>query len=325
MTTRRRLLLSAACGLAATQAGLARAQAFPSRSLRWIVPYAAGGGSDVTARIIAEVMKQGLGQSIVIDNRPGAGTIIGTQAMIGSPADGHTVSTADSGTLAYNPSLYEKLPYNIESSFAYIGGIGRMPLVLVTKPGLPVNSVKELIDLARREPGKLTYATAGAGSPHHMAMEMFQQQTGTRFIGVHYKGAAPAVQDVLGGQTDVMMLDIPGGIAHMKAGKLKLLGTAMPKRVSQLPNVPTLTQAGVPDFVAYAWQGMIAPAGTPAAAVAKLDAELQRTLKSAEVQQKLEEMGVEPMPMSAQEFATYAQAEQRRWAKVIKTANIRLD
>lgn len=325
MTTRRRLLISAACGLAATHTGWVHAQAFPSRALRWIVPYAAGGGSDVTARTIAEVMKQGLGQTIVVDNRPGAGTIIGTQAMTGSPADGHTVSTADSGTLAFNPSLYEKLPYNIESSFAYVGGIGRMPLVLVAKPGLPVNSVKELLDLARRQPGKLTYATAGAGSPHHIAMEMFQQQTGTRFIAVHYKGAAPAMQDVLGGQTDLMMLDIPAGIGQMKAGKLKLLGTAMAKRVQQLPAVPTLAEAGVPDFVAFAWQGMVAPAGTPAAAIAKLDTELQRALNSAEVRRKLEDLGVEPMPMGAAQFATYAKAEERRWAKVIKTANIRLD
>jgi tripartite-type tricarboxylate transporter receptor subunit TctC len=303
---------------------MARAQSFPSKTVRWIVPYAPGGGSDIAARVVAETMKQGLGEAVVVDNRPGAGTIIGMQALLTAAPDGLTVATADSGTLAYNPSLYEKLPYKIGTSFAYVGGIGRMPLVLVTRPGFPASSVKELLDAAGKQPGKLTYGSAGPGSPHHVAMEMFQQQTGTRFTHIPYKGAAPAVQDLLAGQVDLMMLDVPGGLQHMKAGKLRLLATAMPKRVPQLPSVPTMQEAGVADFVAFAWQGMVVPAATPKAAVQKLGAELAKALASAEVQHKFEELGIEPMPMSGEQFASYAQAEERRWAKVITTAGVKL-
>jgi tripartite-type tricarboxylate transporter receptor subunit TctC len=322
MPQRRQLL---AAGLAFAAAPLmARAQSFPSKPVRWIVPYAPGGGSDIAARVVAETMKQGLGEAMVVDNRPGAGTIIGMQALLTAAPDGLTVATADSGTLAYNPSLYEKLPYNIGTSFAYVGGIGRMPLVLVTRAGFPAASVKELLAAASKQPGKFTYGSAGPGSPHHVAMEMFQQQTGARFVHVPYKGAAPAVQDLLAGQVDLMMLDVPGGLQHMKAGKLRLLATAMPKRVPQLPSVPTMQEAGVADFVAFAWQGMVVPAATPKAAVQKLGAELAKALATAEVQHKFDELGVEPMPMSGEQFAAYAQAEERRWAKVITTAGIKL-
>lgn len=304
--------------------GAAMAQSAGGQSLRWIVPYAAGGGSDVTARIVADALKPDLG-TVIVDNKPGAGTIIGTQALIAAAPDGLTVSTADSGTLAFNPSLFSKLPYKIDSSFSYVGGIGRMPLVLVTRQGLGAKSAEELIALAKSQPGKITYASAGAGSPHHIAMEMFQQQTGTKFVHVPYKGAAPAIQDVLGGQVDLMMLDMPGGINHMKAGKLVMLGVAMPKRVAQLPDVPTLTEAGVPDFVAFAWQGMVAPVGTPANVTNKLDAALRKALDSPQVRGKLEEIGVEPMPMGSKQFADYAASEQKRWDKVIKTAGVKLD
>ncbi len=309
----------------ATLLGGAPAMAQGNATLRWIVPYAAGGGSDVTARIIAETLKHELGETIVIDNKPGAGTIIGTQALVGSAPNGLTVSTADSGTLAFNPSLYAKLPYRLESSFAYVGGIGKMPMVLVTRPGLGAHSAQDLIALAKAQPGKLTYGSAGAGSPHHIAMELFQQQTGIRLSHVPYKGAAPAVQDLLGGQVDLMMLDIPGGIAHMRAGKLGLLGTALPARAKLLPEVPTLAEAGVPDFVAFAWQGMVAPAGTPPQRVQKLDAALFKALNSAPVRERLEQAGIEPMPMNAKEFTAYALAEQRRWAKVIQAAGVKLD
>jgi len=325
MITRRSLLAAVPAGLTLAHAQSVLAQAYPSRAVRWIVPYAAGGGSDVTARVVAESLKNGLHQPVVIDNKPGAGTIIGMQALLAQPADGLTVATADSGTLAYNPSLYQKLPYDIDKSFAYVGGIGRMPLVLVGKPGFAPNSVHELIALAKREPGKLTYSSAGPGSPHHVAMELFQQQTGTHFVHVPYKGAAPAVQDLLAGQVDLMMLDLPGGLAHMRGGKLKLLATAMPKRVPQLPQVPTMTEAGVPDFVAFAWQGMVVPAGTPQATVARLDSDLRAALDSAEVRHKLGELGVDPMPMDSAHFAAYVASEQRRWSQVIKTAGIKLD
>jgi tripartite-type tricarboxylate transporter receptor subunit TctC len=326
MTTRLKAFASAASLLAMMAVSTATmAQSAGAQTLRWIVPYPPGGGSDVTARIVADALKQDLGNAVIVENKPGAGTLIGMQALMASAPDAMTVATADSGTLAFNPSLYSKLPYKIDSSFSYVGGIGRLPLVLVARKGLAAKSVKDLIALAKAEPGKLTYASAGPGSPHHIAMEMFQQQTGVRFLHVPYKGAAPAVQDLLAGQVDLMLLDMPGGISFMKADKFVLMGVAMPRRVVQLPDVPTLSEAGVPDFVAFAWQGMVAPAGTPTNLIDKLDAALRKALSSPLVRGKLEDIGVEPMPMDGKAFANYAAAEQKRWDKVIKAADVKLD
>ncbi|MCC7038939.1 MAG: tripartite tricarboxylate transporter substrate binding protein [Burkholderiales bacterium] len=311
------LALAASCGVVWAQSG--------GRTIRWIVPYPAGGGSDMVARVLAEAMKADLGDAVIVDNKPGAGTIIGAQALIASPADGLTVMTADSGTLAFNPSLYASLPYKIETSFSYVGSISRNPFVLVTRTGLGVDSVSDLIALAKSRPGKLTYASAGLGTPHHLAMELFQQRTGTKFVHVPYKGGAPALQDILGGQVDLMMLDMPGGISYMKAGRVVMLGVAMPERVALLPNVPTLGEVGVPDFVAYAWQGIVAPAGTPPAVVDRLDAALRKALVAPPVRGKLEDLGILPTPMTGKEFADYAMIERRRWETVIKAAGISLN
>lgn len=297
-----------------------------SGNLRWIVPYAPGGGSDVMARVVAQSLKQELGgENIVVDNRPGGGTIIGMQALLSSPADGATVATADSGTLAFNPSLYSKLPYKIDSSFTYIGGLARIPLVLVTRQGLNVGSVQDLIALAKSQPGKLTYGSAGQGSPHHIAMELFQQQVGVKLVHVPYKGAAPAVQDLMGGQVDLMMLDTAGGLPAMKSGKVVLLASATPNRLAPIPNVPTMTEAGVADFIAYAWQGLVAPSGTPAAVVERLDKALQKALASSQVRAKFDELGTETMPMSGTQFRDYTMKEEKRWSAVIKAANVKLD
>lgn len=303
----------------------ASAQAFPSQPLRWIVPYPAGGGSDVIARTVSASMKDALGQSIIVDNRPGAGTIIGTQALLASLPDGYTVSTADVGTLAYNPSLYTKLPYDVSKSFSYVGGLGRVGFVLVTRLGLPVNSVKEFLALAQREPGKLTFASAGPGSPHHVSMELLQQLGKIKLVHIPYKGGAPALQDLLAGQVDAMMLDVAGGLSSMKAGKVKLLGVATPARLAQLPDVPTMEEAGMPGFIAYSWQGLLAPADAPPVAVKRLSMDLRKALADQTVRRRLEEFGVEPMPMSPEEFAAHAKAELRRWAPVIKAADIKLD
>lgn len=312
---------------AATMAAapIVHAQSEGGAPLRWVVPYAAGGGSDVTARAVAAGMRGPLGQQIVIENRPGAGTIIGTQAVASAKPDGTMVGTADSGTLAFNPSLYEKLPYDPARDLSYVGGIGRMPLVLVAHPSLPVSSVKDFIAYAQANPGKILYASAGQGSPHHVAMEMLAQQLKLQLTHVPYKGAAPAVQDLLGGQVGAMLLDLPGGLAHMRAGKLKLLAVAMPKRVATLPDVPTMAEAGVPNFVAFAWQGMVAPAGTPKPVIDRLSQALTRALADPEVNKRLLDMGVEPMPMRPEEFQDYARTEAARWAPVIRSAGIKLE
>jgi tripartite-type tricarboxylate transporter receptor subunit TctC len=319
-------IFSIAFGIAAIAApGLASAQAYPSKPIKWIVPYAAGGGSDVTARLIANAMSKGLGQPIIIDNKPGAGTQIGAQAVATAPADGYTIGSADSGTLAFNMSLYQKLSYDPNKSFAFVGGFARMPLVLVTKPAWKVNGLKDFIATASKSDAKLSYASAGAGSPHHIGMEMLLEKTKIKIVHVAYKGAAPAVQDVMSGQVDAMLLDLPGGLGVMKEGKVNPIAVAMPKRVPQLPNVPTMSEAGLSNFVAFAWQGLIAPQGTPTEIVKRLQTELHKALQDPEVRKKLDDSGIDPMPMDSAEFGAYVKSEQERWSPIIKAARITLD
>lgn len=317
----RRLLALAALSLAATAA---TAQSWPTQPIRWIVPYPAGGGADVVARTVASGIEKPLGQTIVVENRPGAATIIGATAISQAEPSGYVIGTADSGTLAYNPTLYAKLAYD-PSKFTYIGGIAKFPLLLAVNVNSPYKTVDDVIQAAKKEPGKLTAASAGAGSPHHLALELFKQRTGANLLHVPYKGAAPAIQDLLGGQVDVMFIDLAAGLPNVKAGKLRVLAAATPERVAVLPDTPTMAEQGVSDFTAYAWQGLVAPGGLPEPVVKKLSAELDAALKSPAVSQKMLDMGVIPMPLSAQEFKAYADKERTAWAEVIKKANIKLE
>ncbi|PPA77486.1 ABC transporter substrate-binding protein [Achromobacter spanius] len=317
----RRLLALATLSLAAATAS---AQSWPTQPVRWIVPYPAGGGTDVVARTVASSLEKSLGQTIVVENRPGAATIIGATAIAQADPTGYMVGTADSGTLAFNSSLYAKLSYD-PAKFTYIGGIAKFPLLLAVNVNSPYKSVQDVLDAAKKEPGKLTAASAGAGSPHHLALELFKQRTGANLLHVPYKGAAPAIQDLLGGQVDVMFIDLASGLPNVKAGKLRVLAAATPERVSVLPDTPTMAEQGVANFTAYAWQGLVGPAGVPEAVVKKLSADLDATLKSAAVSQKMLDMGVIPMPMSAQDFKAYAEQERSAWAAVIKKANIKLE
>lgn len=317
----RRLLALAALSLAATAAS---AQSWPAQPVRWIVPYPAGGGADVVARTVASGIEKPLGQTIVVENRPGAATIIGATAISQAAPNGYIIGTADSGTLAYNPTLYAKLAYD-PSTFTYIGGIAKFPLLLAVNVNSPYKTVDDVIQAAKKEPGKLTAASAGAGSPHHLALELFKQRTGANLLHVPYKGAAPAIQDLLGGQVDVMFIDLAAGLPNVKAGKLRVLAAATPERVAVLPDTPTMAEQGVSDFTAYAWQGLVAPGGLPEPVVKKLSAELDAALKSPAVSQKMLDMGVIPMPLSAQEFKAYADKERTAWAEVIKQANIKLE
>lgn len=317
----RRLLALAALSRAATAA---TAQSWPTQPVRWIVPYPAGGGADVVARTVASGIEKPLGQTIVVENRPGAATIIGATAISQAEPSGYVIGTADSGTLAYNPTLYAKLAYD-PSKFTYIGGIAKFPLLLAVNVNSPYKTVDDVIQAAKKEPGKLTAASAGAGSPHHLALELFKQRTGANLLHVPYKGAAPAIQDLLGGQVDVMFIDLAAGLPNVKAGKLRVLAAATPERVAVLPDTPTMAEQGVSDFTAYAWQGLVAPGGLPEPVVKKLSAELDAALKSPAVSQKMLDMGVIPMPLSAQEFKAYADKERTAWAEVIKKANIKLE
>lgn len=319
----RKLFKALAAVSALSLAGLAQAADWPEHPVQWVVPYPAGGGSDVIARVVASSMEKILGQTVIVENKPGAGTIIGASFIQGAKSDGYVVGTADSGTLAFNPWLYSTLQYDPDK-FTYIGGLARFPLMLAVNDDSPYKTVQDLIDAARRDPGKLTSSSAGAGSPHHLALEMFIQRAGVDITHVPYKGAAPAIQDLLGGQVSASFVDSAAGLSNIKAGKLRVLAVATPQRLALLPNVPTMEEAGVKNFTAYAWQGLVGPSGIPDDIVNKLNADLQRTLTSDDVASKITGMGVEPMPMSAADFKAYAVQQRAEWGKVINTANIKL-
>lgn len=324
--TRSYLVAAAAVlGLAAI-AQSASAQPYPSKPIRLVVPFPAGGGTDFFARTVGAKMSETLGQPIVVDNRPGGSTIIGAENVKGSAPDGYTVLLGDLGTYALNPSLFKKLPYDPANDFAPVTLTGRFVLTIAVNPTvLNVSSIKELIDAAKKEPGKITYASPGTGSPHHLAMELFAKDAGIKLTHVPYKGAAPALQDLIGGQVGVMPVDIAAGMPHIKSGKIKVIGTATPAPVAALPGVPTIASAGMPGFEAWAWQGFAVPKGTPPDVIAKLREGYIKAIADPAVNAKLIEAGIEPLQSTPQEMASYMSAEKAKWSQVIKDANIALD
>ncbi|MFI4927138.1 MAG: Bug family tripartite tricarboxylate transporter substrate binding protein [Burkholderiales bacterium] len=319
----RRHFLAASAATLATPFALA--QSWPQQPIRWIVPYPAGGGTDVLARTVAEAMHPGLGQTIVIDNRPGASTNIAGDIVARAKPDGYTVMSADNAILAYNEHLFTKLPFDPEKDFSYLGAMARFPLALVVNPSFPAKDVKEFIAYAKAHPGKLNYASPGNGSPHHLAMELFKNRTGTFNTHIPYRGAAPAVQDVIGGQVPCMFLDLAGGLPIMKAGKVRVLAIGSSKRAPSLPDVPTLAEAGVPGAEVYAFQGVLGPAGLPEAIVTRFNAELNKALASAEVRKRAADFGMELLPGTPAQFKAMARAEAKRWGPIIRTAGVKLD
>lgn len=326
MTQRHPLRLLATVLLASTTlAAQAQTAAYPSQPIKWIVPYAPGGTTDVIARQLGVRMGQTLGQPVIADNKPGAASIIGATFIARSAPDGYTVGTADSGTLAFNPALYSSLSYNALADFSYIGGLGRMPLVLAVHPNFPAKNVQEFLAMVRKTPGGISSASSGPGSPLHLALELFKQKTQTDILHVAYKGSAPALQDLMAGQVQTMFVDLPPSLSMIKAGKLRVLAIATPQRLAILPDVPTMAEAGVPGFEAYAWQGFVGPAKLPAPVVARLNKELVSALQHAETRAKLEEIGIQPMAMAPQQFADFVRSEHKLWGDVIRAANIKLD
>ena len=314
----------AATGLILAATG-ARAQSYPDQAVRWIVPYPAGGGTDVLARTVAEAMRPALGQQILVDNRPGAATNIGGDLVAHAKPDGYTVISADNAILAFNEHLFTKLPFNPEKDFTYIGAIGRFPLALVVHPDFPASNVKEFVAYAKANPGKLNYASPGNGSPHHLAMELFKNRTGTFITHIPYRGMAPAMQDVMGGQVPCMFLDLAGGLPTMQSGKVRALALGASKRASALPNVPTLAEAGVPNVEVFAFQGLLGPAGLPDAVTARLNGELNKALVSAAVQKRAADFGMDVLPGTPGQFRAMARAEAMRWGPIIRAAGVKLD
>jgi len=323
---RRTLRMLAASAM--TVAGLpVRAQRapYPQQAIRWVVPYAPDGTTDQIARLLAPRLSRELGQPVVVDNKPGAASIVGATFVARSQADGHTVGTADSGTLAFNPVMYSTLSYDPGKDFTLIGGLGRMPLVLVVAPNFPARTLREYLSLVRRTPGATSAGSSGPGAPLHVALELFKQHSRTDIRHVAYKGSVPALADVASGQVDSMFVDLPPSLAVIRAGRVRVLATATPQRLALLPDVPTMAEAGLPGFEAYAWQGLVGPAGLPEGVGARLNRELVGALRLPEIRNRLEERGIEPMPGSPAEFAAFVRHEQKRWAEVIRAAEIRLD
>jgi tripartite-type tricarboxylate transporter receptor subunit TctC len=323
---RRTLLNTLAAGTALAAAPFARAQTpYPDQLIKWIVPYPAGGGTDVIARTLSEAMRTTLGQQIVIDNRPGAATNIGADIVAKSKPDGYTIMSADNAVLAFNEHLFSRLPFDPQKDFSYIGAIGRFPLALVVNPSMPVKDFKEFLAYVKANPGKVNYASPGNGSPHHLAMEMFKNRTGTFITHIPYRGAAPAMSDVMGGQVPCMFLDLASGLQVMKSGKVRVLAIGSSARNKLLPDVPTLAEVGVRNSEVFAFQGLLGPAGLPAAVVNKLNGDLNKSFSTASVQKRFEDIGMEAMPGTPDQFRVLARAESQRWGAVIKATGVKLD
>ena len=314
-------------GLAATALPLRSAlAAYPDHPIEWIVAYAAGGGSDTLARILAEAMAPKLGQSIVIQNRPGGATNIGASAAAKAEPDGYTLFTADNGTLIFNPALFKKLPYDPEADFRPIGLMARFPLVLAVKLDSVSTNAKGLIDRARAEPGAVEYASAGVGSPHHLTMERLARETGVQFTHVPYKGAAPALNDLVGGHVEVMVVDLTSGSSHLQAGTIRPLALFSAVRRDDLPDVPTVQEAlGLANFESYAWQGLVVPKATPDPVAEVLTASLAAALREESVLARMRDLGLEPLTGGPDEFQALLEAERAVWVPLIQSLGITLD
>lgn len=318
--------LAMAALLSAPFATMTSVQAsYPEQPIRWIVPYAAGGGSDFLARTISNALSGIIGQTVVVENKPGGNTAIGAAETARAPADGYTVLSADNGTLVFNSALYSKLTYDPIKDLAPVTLLGRFPMILVADPASGLDSVEKVIERARNDQAGLNFASAGAGSPHHLAMELFKHELKLNMTHIPYKGAAPSLTDVAGGQVPIMMVDMAAGAGFIKGGKVKPLAVAHPERLPQLPDVPTFAELGYPSVVASAHVGMVVPAATPADTIKVLNEKVVAALNDPKVHSTLVEFGIQPVGNSPGEYAEMLKSETERWHALIKELGITLD
>ncbi len=304
---------------------LAAAQAYPDKPIRVIVPVPAGGTPDVVARMVAPGLSTLLGQQLVIDNRGGAGGLIGAELAARAVPDGYTVFFSSPGSLTILPHLQKQVAYDTLKDFAPISLVSIGPFLLITHPSVPARTVKELIALARAEPGKLNYASAGNGAANHLAMELFKSMAGVNITHVPYKGAPQAVTDLIGGSVNLMFNSIPPVLQHIKTGRLRLLAVASAKRSPQLPDVPTVSEAGVPGYEAITWFGLLAPAKTPKPIIARLNDVMVKVVHAPDLKSQLEIHGYDPVGSSPEEFAAFIRAESEKYAKVVKFSGAKVD
>jgi tripartite-type tricarboxylate transporter receptor subunit TctC len=316
-------LLAAALAVAATVPAIA-ADDYPNHAVRIIVPFAAGGSADVYARFLAQRLTESMGQSFIVDDRPGAGSIIGTDAVAKSAPDGYTLLLM-SNTHTVNESLFTTKPFQLMRDFAPVAPINSSDLVLVTRKTLPVANLGELIRLAKSKPGSLTYASSGPGTPYHMAGELFKAMAGVAIVHIPYRGSSGARNDVLGGQVDMMFDAVPTMNEQIRAGNVKAMGTTGIARSAVMPDVPTMAEAGVPKYETTIWLGVLAPKATPPAVVARLNAEISRIVGLPETARAWAAQGATPMVMSTAEFSRYIQADIAKWATIVKISGAKPD
>ena len=300
------------------------AQAFPVRSVRFIVPFATGGASDIMARAVGQKLGESWGQTVVIDNRAGGSGMIGTELVARAAPDGYTLLVVEP-TFAITPSLFPKAPFDVQKDFAPIVQIGQAPQVLVVHPSVPVKTVKELIALAKAKPGQLNFASPGTGTTGHLGLEMFKMMAKVDMVHIPYKGAGPAVADLLGGQIGVAVVSVSSAQTNIKAGRLRALGVTSVKRFSGMPEIPTIAEAGLPGFDTLQWWGLVAPRTTPADLVNKIAADVSRLTASTDMKDRLLALGAEPVASSPERFATFIRDEIDKWGKLVRASGARAD
>ncbi len=301
------------------------AQAYPTKTIRMVVPFPPGGGNDIIARLVAEKLTTRLGQTVIIDNKAGANGIVGLTAVMQAAPDGYTLGIAAAGPMAVNPSLYDKLPYNPSKDFIPITNMVIYPLLLVTHPSVPAKTMTELLTLARAKPGSLFFASPGSGNSGHLAGELLNSLAKVNTVHVPYKGQGPATADLLAGQVQMLYSSIPSVLPMVKDGRLNALAIGSAKRLASLPNVPTIAESGVPGYEAYSWIGIVAPLKTPQDIITKLNREIVAILQQKDVEEDLLRQGAVPVGDTPEHFGQYIKDEIAKWGAVVKSANIKAD
>lgn len=320
----RRAWLAAALAVLAGSAA-AQAPAWPAKPIRLVVTFPAGGSSDTAARLVAPKLAERLGQPVVVENKPGAGGGLGLELVAKSPADGYTLVLASAGGLTANPTLYKKLAYHPERDFAPVTLFGTSPFVLVAHSAVPANTTRELVALAKAQAGQLSYASGGNGTAMHLSAELFKSMTQTFIVHIPYRGSAPAVLAVMGGETQLAVADIASVQPQLKSGRMKVIGIMSRQRSPLAPELPTLAESGLPGFESSGWFAILAPAGTPAPIVSRLNAELVAVLKSPDLKERFASAGLEPLSSSPEELAQLMKTETVKWAKVIRESGAKVD
>ncbi|MGH8619569.1 MAG: Bug family tripartite tricarboxylate transporter substrate binding protein [Burkholderiales bacterium] len=322
--------LAAACVAAAPAAqaqtsSAGSGQAYPSKPIRIVVHFPPGGPTDLVARAVGQKLNEAWGQQVIVDNRPGAGGVVGVEMVVRAPPDGYTLLFATGGSMSIAPAMIAKLPYNVFTDLAPISLLVINPQMLVLHPSVPANNVRDLVKLAKSKPGQINYASVGAGSPNHLGVEMLKFMTGIDMVHIPYKGTAPAVTDLLAGHVSLMFNSMPSVLPQVQAGRLKGIAVGSAKRSPAAPNIPTVAESGVPGFEYVTWYGLFAPVATPKDIITKLNTEVVRILQDREIAQRFEREGAEPAPGTPDQLAKFMRSEHEQWKKTIAAAKMKLE